>query len=98
MRLPEGLPLADALILAACCELNYSVRLLVAGPGLDGELPADAVRDRLGPFALTLTAEHVQPVSSVLEWHPSGATAMPAATARGARGFCEVRDTGGKAR
>ncbi len=87
-------PLADALTLAACCELNFPVRLLVAGPGLDGELPADALRDRLGPVALTLTAEHVTPVNSVLEWHPSEATAMLAATARGARGLCEVRDAG----
>ncbi|MFK0264312.1 DUF1152 domain-containing protein [Streptomyces angustmyceticus] len=87
-------PLADALTLAACCELNFPVRLLVAGPGLDGELPADTLRDRLGPVALTLTAEHVTPVSSVLEWHPSEATAMLAATARGARGLCEVRDAG----
>ncbi|MFI1305189.1 DUF1152 domain-containing protein [Streptomyces sioyaensis] len=87
-------PLADALTLAACCELNYPVRLLVAGPGLDGELPADALRDRLGSVALTLTAEHVTPVSSVLEWHPSEATAMLAATARGVRGRCEVRDAG----
>ncbi|MFI1739609.1 DUF1152 domain-containing protein [Streptomyces sioyaensis] len=87
-------PLADALTLAACCELNYPVRLLVAGPGLDGELPADTLRDRLGPAALTLTAEHTHPVSSVLEWHPSEATAMLAATARGARGRCEVRDAG----
>jgi len=87
-------PLADALTLAACCELNYPVRLLVAGPGLDGELPADALRGRLGPAALTLTAEHVMPVRSVLEWHPSDATAMLAATARGARGLCDVRDAG----
>ncbi|WP_199812805.1 DUF1152 domain-containing protein [Streptomyces sp. NRRL S-1813] len=87
-------PLADALTLAACCELNFPVRLLVAGPGLDGELPADVLRDRLGPVALTFTAEHVQPVGPVLEWHPSEATAMLAATARGARGMCEVRDAG----
>ena len=87
-------PLADALTLAACCELNYPVRLLIAGPGLDGELPADALRDRLGPAALTFTAEHTRPVSSVLEWHPSEATAMLAATARGARGLCDVRDAG----
>ncbi|MEU6329419.1 DUF1152 domain-containing protein [Streptomyces sp. NPDC047049] len=87
-------PLADALTLAACCELNYPVRLLVAGPGLDGELPPDVLRDRLGPVALTLTAEHVTPVSSVLEWHPSEATAMLAATTRGARGLCEARDAG----
>ncbi|MGW7017788.1 DUF1152 domain-containing protein [Streptomyces decoyicus] len=87
-------PLADALTLAACCELNFPVRLLVAGPGLDGELPADVLRNRLGHVALTFTAEHVQPVGPVLEWHPSEAAAMLAATARGARGMCEVRDAG----
>ncbi len=32
--------------------------------------------------------------SSVLEWHPSEATGMLAATARGVRGTCEVRDAG----
>ncbi|MGW0553638.1 DUF1152 domain-containing protein [Streptomyces sp. NPDC002926] len=87
-------PLADALTLAACCQVNAPVRLLVAGPGLDGELSADDLRDRMGPSVLTLKAEHVEPVSSVLEWHPSEATAMLAATARGVRGLCEVRDTG----
>lgn len=87
-------PLADALTLAACCQLNAPVRLLVAGPGLDGEVPAEDLRDRLGASVLTLTAEHVQPVNSVLEWHPSEATAMLAATARGIRGLCEVRDAG----
>lgn len=87
-------PLADALTLAACCQLNAPVRLLVAGPGLDGEVPAEDLRDRMGPSVLTLTAEHVEPVSSVLEWHPSEATAMLAATARGIRGLCEIRDAG----
>lgn len=87
-------PLADALTLAACCQVNSPVRLLVAGPGLDGEIPAEDLRDRMGPVLLTFTAEHVEPVSSVLEWHPSEATAMLAATARGVRGLCEVRDAG----
>ncbi|MET9517301.1 DUF1152 domain-containing protein [Streptomyces sp. NPDC002994] len=87
-------PLGDALTLAACCQVNTPVRLLIAGPGLDGELPAEDLRDRLGPLALTLTAEHIEPVSQVLEWHPSDATAMLAATARGVRGLCEVRDAG----
>jgi hypothetical protein len=68
-------PLADAVTLAACCQVNAPVRLLVAGPGLDGELP-------------------LEPISSVLEWHPSEATGMLAATARGVRGTCEMRDAG----
>ncbi|WP_369247948.1 DUF1152 domain-containing protein [Streptomyces sp. R41] len=87
-------PLADALTLAACYQVNAPVRLLVAGPGLDGELPAEDLRDRMGPTVLTFTAEHVEPVGSVLEWHPSEAAAMLAATARGVRGLCEVRDVG----
>ncbi|WP_329304034.1 DUF1152 domain-containing protein [Streptomyces sp. NBC_00659] len=87
-------PLGDALTLAACCQVNAPVRLLVAGPGLDGELPAELLADRMDPATLTLTAEHVEPISSVLEWHPSEVTAMLAATARGVRGFCEIRDAG----
>ncbi len=87
-------PLADALTLAACCQVNAPVRLLVAGPGLDGELPLDEVRNLLGPLVHTLTAEDAEPVSSILEWHPSEATGMLAATARGVRGICEVRDAG----
>ncbi|MFE7778286.1 DUF1152 domain-containing protein [Streptomyces sp. NPDC057445] len=87
-------PLADALTLAACCQVNAPVRLLIAGPGLDGELLADDLRDRLGDPVLTLTADHVRPIGPVLDWHPSEATAMLAATARGVRGLCEVRDAG----
>ena len=48
----------------------------------------------LGPLVHTFTAKDVEPVSSVLEWHPSEATGMLAATARGVRGTCEVRDAG----
>ncbi|MFE0363695.1 DUF1152 domain-containing protein [Streptomyces griseoaurantiacus] len=87
-------PLADALTLAACCQVTAPVRLLVAGPGLDGELPLDKVRSLLGPLVHAFTAEDAEPVSSVLEWHPSEATGMLAATARGVRGICEVRDAG----
>ncbi|MFF4270212.1 DUF1152 domain-containing protein [Streptomyces sp. NPDC001536] len=87
-------PLADALTLAACCQVNAPVRLLVAGPGLDGELPLDDVRGMLGPLIHTFTAKDVESVSPVLEWHPSEATGMLAATAQGVRGTCEVRDAG----
>ncbi|MFE4577188.1 DUF1152 domain-containing protein [Streptomyces chartreusis] len=87
-------PLADALTLAACSQVNAFIRLLVAGPGLDGELPLDHVRRMLGPLVHTFTAQDVEPVSSVLEWHPSEATGMLAATARGVHGTCEVRDAG----
>ncbi|GGO47563.1 hypothetical protein GCM10012286_41150 [Streptomyces lasiicapitis] len=89
-------PLADALTLAACTRAKAAadVRLLVAGPGLDGELPADTLRPRLGPLVTTFTPEHTQAITSVLNWHPSEATALLAATALGARGLCEVRDAG----
>ncbi len=87
-------PLADALTLAACCQVNAPIRLLVAGPGLDGELPIAQVHDLLGPHVHTFTAKDVEPVTSILEWHPSEATGMLAATARGVRGVCEVRDAG----
>jgi hypothetical protein len=87
-------PLADALTLAACGQVNAPIRLLIAGPGLDGELPADDLRGVLGPLVHTLTAKDVEPVGSVLDWHPSEATGMLAATARGVRGTCEVRDAG----
>ncbi|WP_395576734.1 DUF1152 domain-containing protein [Streptomyces sp. BK79] len=87
-------PLADALTLAACCRVDAPVRLLVAGPGLDGELSADDLQPLLGSVVHTFTAEDVAPINSVLEWHPSEATGMLAATARGVRGTCEVRDAG----
>ncbi|MER5297994.1 DUF1152 domain-containing protein [Streptomyces lasiicapitis] len=89
-------PLADALTLAACARAKAatSIRLLVAGPGLDGELPADTLRPRLGPLIATFTPEHTQAITSVLNWHPSEATALLAATALDARGLCEVRDAG----
>ncbi|MFF3333717.1 DUF1152 domain-containing protein [Streptomyces sp. NPDC002888] len=87
-------PLADSVTLAACCRVNAPIRLLVAGPGLDGELSREDLRGMLGPLVHTFTAKDAEPVSPVLEWHPSEATGMLAATARGLRGTCEVRDAG----
>ncbi|MEU6993139.1 DUF1152 domain-containing protein [Streptomyces sp. NPDC046465] len=87
-------PLADALTLAACARAEAPIRLLVAGPGLDGELPADVLRPRLGPLITTFTPEHAQSITPVLTWHPSEATALLTATALGARGLCEIRDAG----
>ncbi|MFI2210563.1 DUF1152 domain-containing protein [Streptomyces sp. NPDC020141] len=88
------LPLAGALALAACGRAGARVRLLIAGPGLDGELPAGELRGLLGRNVLTLAAEHVQPVADVLEWHPDEAAAMLAACARDVRGLCEAREAG----
>ncbi|MFJ6702470.1 MULTISPECIES: DUF1152 domain-containing protein [unclassified Streptomyces] len=87
-------PLADALTLAACAQVNAPVRLLVAGPGLDGELPYEDLRGILGPLIHTFTAQDAERIGPVLEWHPSEATGMLAATARGVRGTCEIRDAG----
>ncbi|MCX5423672.1 DUF1152 domain-containing protein [Streptomyces sp. NBC_00078] len=87
-------PLADSLTLAACGQVNAPIRLLIAGPGLDGELSHEDLRGVLGPVVQTFTAKDAEPISPVLEWHPSEATGMLAATARGVRGTCEVRDAG----
>ncbi|MET9099415.1 DUF1152 domain-containing protein [Streptomyces antibioticus] len=87
-------PLADSLTLAACGQVNAPIRLLVAGPGLDGELSHEDLRGMLGPVVHTFTAKDVEPIRGVLEWHPSEATGMLAAAARGVRGTCEVRDAG----
>ncbi|MER8028348.1 DUF1152 domain-containing protein [Streptomyces bauhiniae] len=87
-------PLADALTLAAVSQVSASARLLVAGPGLDGELSADELRPMLGPVAHIFTASDTSAIGAVLEWHPSEATALLAATARGIRGTCKIRDAG----
>ncbi|MFC8714064.1 DUF1152 domain-containing protein [Streptomyces sp. NPDC057197] len=87
-------PLADALTLAACAQTNTPVRLLIAGPGLDGEIPPADLRPLLGPHIHTFTTPDTNSISAILDWHPSEATAMLTATARGIRGTCEVRDAG----
>lgn len=56
-------PFADALTLAACCQVNAPIRLLVAGPGLDGELPLDDLHGKLGPPVRTFPATDVEPVA-----------------------------------
>ncbi|MEU1512948.1 DUF1152 domain-containing protein [Streptomyces sp. NPDC005811] len=87
-------PLADSLTLAACGQVNAPIRLLIAGPGLDGELSHEDLQGMLGALVHTFTARDAEPISAVLEWHPSEATGMLAAAARGVRGTCEVRDAG----
>jgi hypothetical protein len=88
-------PLADALSLAAATGLDVPVTVLVAGPGLDGELNEAQVLDITGTeAAYGLTAGDVEPFRVVLDWHPSEATALLAAAACGLRGRVEVRDAG----
>jgi hypothetical protein len=94
-------PLADALVLAACADLPVPAQVMVAGVGLDGELPADKVRARLqavGGDIDTILAPGdlagVPGLDAVFGWHPSEATAMLVASVSGARGIVEVRDGG----
>lgn len=87
-------PLADALTLAACADAEVPATVVVAGPGLDGELPEPDLLARLGAPAFQITAEHASPFLPVFAWHPSEATALLAAAAHGIRGTCEVREAG----
>lgn len=90
-------PLADGLAIAACTDLPSSA-LLVAGPGLDGELSEQRVFERLdalgAELCLRIEARHVEPCTDVLAWHPSEATVMLAAAAQGLRGTVETRSHG----
>ncbi|MBL7487224.1 DUF1152 domain-containing protein [Frankia sp. AgB1.9] len=91
-------PLADMLVIAACTRLGVPAELVVAGPGLDGELAASAVLNRLrglgGRRAAPLGPHDVEAVSKILEWHPTEATALLAAAAQGHRGSVELRGEG----
>lgn len=91
-------PLADSLVLAACSGLPVPAEVMVAGAGLDGELPADHVRARMGMVGggvgEVLSPGDVGTALAVFEWHPSEASAMLAAAVLGARGVVEVRDGG----
>jgi hypothetical protein len=65
--------------------------------GLDGELPESDVRGELinaGSEITTLDASDVSPHLSALEYHPSEATMLVAASAIGVTGLAEIRDKG----
>ncbi|CAM5677681.1 hypothetical protein SGLAM104S_04386 [Streptomyces glaucescens] len=79
-------PLADALTLAACCQVNAPIRLLVAGPGLDGEISPTIYAPCSARPSTPSRPRMWRRSAAFSEWHPSEATAMLAATARGARG------------
>jgi hypothetical protein len=96
-------PLADAMVLAACAGLDVPSSIMVAGPGLDGELTEEEV------LAATATAgtgtgdarpdrvlgpDDIAPFAPVLDWHPTESTALLAAAAQGVRGRVEIRDRG----
>lgn len=91
-------PTADALALASVIDLRIPARVLITGAGLDGELPAAYVLDRIsqlgGNLVSTLAPIDVTPYSGVIDWHPSEATALVIAAALGHRGTVEIRDAG----
>lgn len=90
-------PLADSLTLAALISVNRPARVAVAGPGLDGELPASLVEERCRSaraITISLSIEHFVNALQMLEVHPSEATTLLAAALDGARGTVEIRDSG----
>ncbi|MFE2994844.1 DUF1152 domain-containing protein [Nocardia sp. NPDC059246] len=88
-------PLADSLALAAARRSGMPTRVLIAGPGLDGELsPAEvhARIDQLGGRQISeLTPSDAAPFAGIWSWHPSEATALLAAAADGWRGVVETQ-------
>ncbi|MFC9294106.1 DUF1152 domain-containing protein [Streptomyces sp. NPDC057011] len=85
-------PLGDALALAGCAATGIDTTVYVAGPGLDNEVPLPELLPRLGEPAFALTAAHTGGVLGVFDWHPSEASALLVAAARGVRGVCGTRD------
>jgi hypothetical protein len=86
-------PLADAMVLAACAGLDVPSSIVVAGPGLDGELSQDQVLAATGDEPeRVLDADDIAPFAHVLDWHPTESTALLAAAAHGRRGVVEIRD------
>ncbi|MGH3646286.1 MAG: DUF1152 domain-containing protein [Micromonosporaceae bacterium] len=90
-------PLGDSLALAALTKLKTPVSVIVAGPGLDGELPSELVRrrcERLCTDSWGIGRNAVTAHRDVLRVHPSEATSLLAAAAVGVHGQVEVRDHG----
>ncbi|MFJ9079572.1 DUF1152 domain-containing protein [Streptomyces sp. NPDC102278] len=85
-------PLGDALAVAACAEAGLATTVYIAGPGLDNEVPLPELLPRIGPADFALRADHTSVVDRVFDWHPSEASALLVAAARGIRGVCGTRD------
>lgn len=88
-------PLAVALPIAACGRLTVPVEVIVAGPGVDGELDEDSIFSNLEALSAVpcgcVSPREVALIRSVLTWHPSEATAVLATAALGIRGTVEIR-------
>ena len=90
-------PLADSLTLTSMADANMPSSVVVAGPGLDGELTAALVEERCraaGAVPISLSVDHFSTMRRVLEVHPSEAATLLAAALDGVRGTVEVRDSG----
>ncbi len=92
-------PLADFLVLAATVDLPVPVWVVVAGLGVDGEVPAAQLRGyarELGGAVpwLRLDRAAVAAFGPVFEWHPSEATGLLWLAAMGERGVAEIRGDG----
>lgn len=90
-------PLADSLSLAASDGLDVPVEVLIAGPGLDGELRPDYVRQTVGEVGgdvdwCALGPGDVRRHTALFAWHPSEVNGLLVAAARGFRGTVEIRD------
>ncbi|MFK8844158.1 DUF1152 domain-containing protein [Streptomyces sp. Ac-502] len=88
-------PLGDALVVAACRRTGLPAAVHIAGPGLDCEVPEAVLLPRLDDPEFTLTTAHTHCVSDVFDWHPSEASALLVAAARGIQGVCGIRDAPG---
>lgn len=88
-------PLADSLTLAAALASGLPTSLAVVGPGTDAELTEQEVTDRLsslgGHVAGLVAPPDVERCAAILDWHPTEASALVAASALGARGAVEMR-------
>ncbi|MBF6178093.1 DUF1152 domain-containing protein [Nocardia otitidiscaviarum] len=88
-------PLADSLALAAAMMTGLPTRVLVAGPGVDGELSPSEVHARfadLGAYQVaSLTPADAAPFADLWSWHPSEATSLLAMAADGWRGAVETQ-------
>jgi hypothetical protein len=95
-------PLADALAVAATTRLSVPVSVLVAGAGLDGELTETTVLTRVehlgGHCTIRTGPTETEWAIPLFEWHPSEATALLLAAARGLRGHVEIRSDGHRVR
>jgi hypothetical protein len=89
-------PMADVSSVAAVAAMRLPADLTVLGPGADGELLPDLVRDRLAGLgarhAGVLDAEAARRHLPLLDGNPSEANAVLIAAASGVRGAVEMRE------